>query len=649
MEHNPLMDVGVKCPLCGLSADSLPRRPRDEQGVSCKRCGDFYIDGMLTYKGPPSDDQGRAILSGYAKWARILGKAPVEINTANVDDIIRNHIGLTQYDKVDLLLKYFSIKESRPGHYINFDIKLDIPIIYSADDNEFSYLISDFAYHELGYLEYVARSTVKITPSGWKRIDRINRIQLANDKFELLSENIDKETSHRIKAAAEKASVNGTYYSSALARRTKDILLESVKTKLKSALSIDKEIIFGSSILADRESIIFLIERILKLWATKKELVLKTLKERYENCRAMSMFEADKTEFLREIENEIKLMRIDLEAGEREKGMEQTEEKNVPDKTEIPDPKRIFVVYGRNERARKALYELVRAVGLNPFEWSELVKETKKGAPYVGEILDVAFKKAQAVIVLLTGDDIAYLREEYITPNDADYEGRPSPQARANVIFEAGKAFGTHPTRTILVELDKERTRPFSDIGGRHFLRLSNRAEKRKELVDRLETAGCDVCIDGTDWMSAGDFDGAVSKWPSITPEQTDQIRGVRKAQKPEFDMELGTANITGFSKNQIWSATLNVLKAERIEVLKTSESWIFARQTTGDKVEVDIGIVDHPERDELRPWAPAVSIGIDVPKIGELGDNPTWTTEQRRALGRELYEKIMGILYGGR
>jgi hypothetical protein len=88
------------------------------------------------------------------------------------------------------------------------------------------------------------------------------------------------------------------------------------------------------------------------------------------------------------------------------------------------------------------------------------------------------------------------------------------------------------------------------------------------------------------------------------------------------------------------------VLKAEKIEVLKTSESWIFARQTIGDMVEVDIGIVDHPERDELRPWAPAVSIGIDVPKIGELSDNPTWSPEQRRTLSHDLYQKIIDVLY---
>jgi hypothetical protein len=124
-------------------------------------------------------------------------------------------------------------------------------------------------------------------------------------------------------------------------------------------------------------------------------------------------------------------------------------------------------------------------------------------------------------------------------------------------------------------------------------------------------------------------------------------VRGKRQTQKPKFDEKLGTCNITGFSKDQVWAAVLKALKTEKMEVMKTSESWIFARQTTGDRVEVDVAAVDHPEVDSIRPWAPAVSLGIFVPTIGELGDNQTWTTAQRQALSRELYERITDILYG--
>lgn len=65
-------------------------------------------------------------------------------------------------------------------------------------------------------------------------------------------------------------------------------------------------------------------------------------------------------------------------------------------------------------------------------------------------------------------------------------------------------AMGRNATRTILVELGD--LRPFSDVGGRHAIRMNDSAEKRKSLAQRLDTAGCHPDISGTDWLSAGDF-----------------------------------------------------------------------------------------------------------------------------------------------
>jgi hypothetical protein len=72
-------------------------------------------------------------------------------------------------------------------------------------------------------------------------------------------------------------------------------------------------------------------------------------------------------------------------------------------------------------------------------------------------------------------------------------------------------AFGTHPDRTILVELANEKTRPFSDIYGRHVVKISNRPESRQDLINRLQTANCEVNIEGKkDWLNSGDFDRAI-------------------------------------------------------------------------------------------------------------------------------------------
>lgn len=165
--------------------------------------------------------------------------------------------------------------------------------------------------------------------------------------------------------------------------------------------------------------------------------------------------------------------------------------------------RKVFVVHGRNREARVAMFTFLRAIGLEPIEWSEAVRLTGEASPYIGSVLDAAFDAAQAIVVLLTPDDVAYLRSEYASGDD-DPETTPLAQARPNVLFEAGMAMGRSPKRTVLVELGQ--LRPFSDVVGRHAVRINGSVERRKELAQRLETAGCAVNLTGEDWLSAGDF-----------------------------------------------------------------------------------------------------------------------------------------------
>lgn len=169
----------------------------------------------------------------------------------------------------------------------------------------------------------------------------------------------------------------------------------------------------------------------------------------------------------------------------------------------IPDPRKVFVVHGRNTAARNAMFDFLRSMGLRPIEWSQAVKLTGKGTPYIGEVLDAAFADAQAIVVLMTPDEVAYLRQEYASSED-DHELQPSAQPRPNVLFEAGMALGRDPDRTILVEFGK--VRPFSDVAGRHALRLDGSTESRKLLAERLETAGCELDLSGVDWLTAGEL-----------------------------------------------------------------------------------------------------------------------------------------------
>jgi predicted nucleotide-binding protein len=118
------------------------------------------------------------------------------------------------------------------------------------------------------------------------------------------------------------------------------------------------------------------------------------------------------------------------------------------------------------------MFDFLRSIGVHPLEWTEAIAATGKATPYIGEILDTAFEIAQAVVVLMTPDNMAFLREEFRQKGDPQHEIRPTGQARPNVIFEAGMALARSPERTIIVEVGE--LRPFSDSAGRHVVRLDN-------------------------------------------------------------------------------------------------------------------------------------------------------------------------------
>ena len=188
----------------------------------------------------------------------------------------------------------------------------------------------------------------------------------------------------------------------------------------------------------------------------------------------------------------------------------------MPDASNADVQRTVLVVYGRNRAAKDAMFSYLRALDLRPQEWASLRAATGQSSPYIGEILRRGFEVAQAVVVLSTPDDVAYLRSEYAEGDD-DPATRPMGQARPNVLLEAGMAIGWNADRTVLVELGHVRS--LSDLAGRHVLRLSNSNEARHELAQRLRTAG--VAVDTSDgaWMSAGDFSAPAPPFESAAAE----------------------------------------------------------------------------------------------------------------------------------
>jgi CAP12/Pycsar effector protein, TIR domain len=142
--------------------------------------------------------------------------------------------------------------------------------------------------------------------------------------------------------------------------------------------------------------------------------------------------------------------------------------------------KRVFIIYGRNVLAHKELLRFLSALGIDELPFEEVACELGP-SPFVSDIVVQGIAKADAVIALFTPDECAVLYS-----SDSTAEGDWRWQARPNVIFEAGVAHAIASDRTILVTLGAD-VDLFSDVAGKHFVRLVGPAGKRT-LRNRLAT-----------------------------------------------------------------------------------------------------------------------------------------------------------------
>jgi hypothetical protein len=101
----------------------------------------------------------------------------------------------------------------------------------------------------------------------------------------------------------------------------------------------------------------------------------------------------------------------------------------------MPDPRKVFVIHGRDGAARTAVFNFLRALKLEPMEWNEVVALTGKASPYIGEVIEAGFANAQAIVVVFSGDDEAQLRADLRKANEPEYETKLSLQPRQNVLF----------------------------------------------------------------------------------------------------------------------------------------------------------------------------------------------------------------------
>lgn len=151
----------------------------------------------------------------------------------------------------------------------------------------------------------------------------------------------------------------------------------------------------------------------------------------------------------------------------------------------------VFVVHGRDEQARVALFGFLEALGLHPLGWETLVAATGSTAPYLRDVIMQGIAMANAAVVLMTPDDVVRLHPDLHQADEDSHELVEAMQARPNVILELGMALATYADRTIV--LYAGRHRPMADLNGLNYVTLNGSGECLDKVVSRLRTAGCQL------------------------------------------------------------------------------------------------------------------------------------------------------------
>jgi len=182
-----------------------------------------------------------------------------------------------------------------------------------------------------------------------------------------------------------------------------------------------------------------------------------------------------------------------------------------------PDPKKVFIIHGQNSLAVAAIEHFVKALGLEPLPFEGVA--AGMGLEFVGNIVLEGLRQARGIIALFTPDEYAALVPEF----RASTSDHSRWQARPNVIFEAGIAFGTARERSILVTLGPE-VKLFSDAGGIHIVRLDNSMGGRGQFRRKLIGAGCAVDLITNTWTDparSGDFEACLKPIQGLKPLDT--------------------------------------------------------------------------------------------------------------------------------
>lgn len=157
-----------------------------------------------------------------------------------------------------------------------------------------------------------------------------------------------------------------------------------------------------------------------------------------------------------------------------------------------PSSNKVFLVHGRNRDLAARVNEMLGRCGATVVDFTEVRQSDSFRGRYVGDVLDHAFSVAQAVVVILSGDDEVTVHPRFRLREDPRLQMELQP--RPNVLIELGMALRSHADRVVLLEFPP--MRKASDIDGLVTVSFTGDIHQLvTSTVAKLRQAGCNVTI----------------------------------------------------------------------------------------------------------------------------------------------------------
>jgi predicted nucleotide-binding protein len=177
------------------------------------------------------------------------------------------------------------------------------------------------------------------------------------------------------------------------------------------------------------------------------------------------------------------------------------------DKAHASRKRGVFVIHGRDDAFNGKMHEFLSLIGLQPMEWEPLVGAAGYGpAPFLHDVIRNGMHEAQAIVALLTPDDVVQLHPDLVGVREDAHETRTACQPRPNVLMELGIALYAYRERTVVVKAGS--IRPIADLGGINYVDFDGSETSRAKLVERLKLIGCPVEDRGAEWRRQSRFEG---------------------------------------------------------------------------------------------------------------------------------------------